>query len=196
MFVRIRSILVLACTIFLTTPVAHAATYTIDRDHSTIGFKIRHLFSKVQGQFNDFAGTIEYEPGIPEAWKVEAVIQAASIDTNVEKRDAHLRSKDFFDTQAFPTITFRSTGVRDATPTTATLDGVLSLHGVEKPVTLDVQIHGVGKDPWGNVRAGFTGTTQITRKEFGLAWNQTLETGQLLVGDEVDLILEIEGIAR
>lgn len=196
MFVRTRSILVLACAIFLTTPAAHAATYTIDRDHSTVGFKIRHLFSRVQGQFNDFAGTIEYEPGTPEAWKAETTIQAASIDTNVEKRDAHLRSKDFFDAQAFPAISFRSTGVRDATPTTAKLDGVLSLHGVEQPVTLDVQIHGVGKDPWGNVRAGFTGTTQITRKDFGLTWNQTLETGQLLVGDEVDLVLDIEGIAQ
>ena len=196
MLVRTCRAATLVSALLALAPAAHAATYTIDRDHSTVGFKIRHLFSNVQGQFNEFSGMIEYEPDKPETWKVEASIQAASIDTNVEKRDAHLRSKDFFDVETHPALTFRSTGVRDATSTTATLDGLLSLHGVERPVTLDVQIHGVGKDPWGNVRAGFTGTTTVNRKDFGLAWNQTLETGQLLVGEEVEIILEVEGIAQ
>lgn len=196
MRVQVRHVLPVLSVLLLLAPAARAATYAIDLDHSTVGFKIRHLFSNVQGQFNDFAGTIDYEPGKPETWKAEATIQAASIDTNVEKRDTHLRSKDFLEVKTFSTLTFRTTGVRDATETSAKLDGILSLHGIEKPVTLDVALHGVGKDPWGNVRAGFTGKTTVNRKDFGLTWNQTLETGQLLVGEEVEITLEVEGIAK
>ncbi len=178
----------------LGAPAAWAATYKIDPQHTTVSFKIRHLFSYVQGTFDQVEGSIVYEPGAPKSWKAEATIQAASINTRVAARDTHLRSKDFFDVERFPTITFRPTEVTEATDQGATLHGTLSIHGVEKPVALDVAIHGVGKDPWGNVRAGFTGTTRINRKEFGLTWNQALETGQLLVGEEVDITLEIEGI--
>ncbi|MBI2884886.1 MAG: YceI family protein [Candidatus Omnitrophica bacterium] len=173
-----------------------AATYAIDPDHSTVSFKIRHLFSKVGGQFRAVEGTVEYEPDHPEQWKAAATIQADSIDTRVEQRDKHLRSKDFFDVEQYPVITFRSTEVTDATATNAKLHGVLALHGVEQPVVLDLTIHGVGKDPWGNVRAGFSASTMINRKDFGLTWNQTLETGQLLVGEEVEISLEIEGIVK
>jgi polyisoprenoid-binding protein YceI len=172
---------------------ASAATYEIDRDHTTVGFKIRHLFSNVRGTFNDFAGTIEYEPGKPETWKVEAVIQSASIDTGVEKRDTHLKTADFFDVEKFPTLTFKSTKVSPVTDTTAKLEGLLTLHGIEKPVILDLEIHGVGKDPWGNVKSGFTATTQINRRDFGLTWNQAVEAGQLLVGEEVEITIEVEG---
>lgn len=135
-------------------------------------------------------------PGQPEQWKAEATIQAASIDTRVQDRDNHLRSKDFFDVEHYPTMTFKSTGVTDATTSSAKLHGLLSLHGVEEPVTLDVQIHGVAKDPWGKVRSGVTATTTLNRKEFGLTWNKVLETGQLLVGEDVEIVLEIEGIAQ
>ena len=186
----------LAFTLLAGPRAAGAATYTIDKDYSTVGFSIRHLFSKVGGSFNDFAGTFTYVPGQPEQWTAEATIQAASIDTNQAKRDAHLRSPDFFDVEPHPVITFKSAKVTDATPTSAKLHGELTMHGVTKPVVLDVVIHGEGKDPWGNVRAGFTGTTQVNRKDFGLTWNQTLETGQLLVGEEVDITLEMEGIAQ
>ena len=175
---------------------AWAATYAIDKDHTTIGFKIRHLFSKVEGRFDDFQGTIEYEPGTPDMWKTEAVIQAASINTHVAQRDKHLRSKDFFDAEQYPTMTFKSTGVKNATAEGGQMEGLLSIHGVERPVTLSLQIHGAGKDPWGNVRAGFTATTRINRKDFGLTWNEVIEGGQLLVGDEVDITLEVEGIAK
>lgn len=175
---------------------AWAATYQIDKDHSTVGFKIRHLFSNVQGHFRDFSGTVDYEPGKPESWKTEAVIQAGSIDTNQDKRDHHLRSPDFFDVEKYPTLTFKSTGIKDATAGSAKVEGLLSIHGVEKPVVLNVDIHGAGKDPWGNVRAGFTGTVKINRKDFGLTWNQAVETGQLLVGDEVEITLEIEGLLK
>ena len=191
---RRRIAVVLAVGLWVSAPAVQAATYTIDPDHSTVSFKIRHLFSKVEGLFRTFEGTVEYEPGHPEQWKAQATIQAASMDTRVEQRDKHLRSKDFFDVEQYPTITFRSTEITDATPTTAKLHGLLTIHGVEKPAVLDLTIHGVGKDPWGNVRAGFSASTMINRKDFGLTWNQTLETGQLLVGEEVDITLEIEGI--
>jgi polyisoprenoid-binding protein YceI len=129
-------------------------------------------------------------------WAAAATIDAASIDTNVEKRDAHLRSKDFFETDKYPTLTFKSTGARDLAGNTAKVDGILSLHGVEKPVTLDVEIHGEGADPWGNTRLGLTATTKINRKDFGLGWNEVLESGQLLVGEEIEIVLEIEGLKQ
>src|SRR3989344_8574923 len=175
---------------------AQAATYKVDPDHSTVSFKIRHLFSNVQGTFNKFEGTIDYEPWKPDTWKTSGTIDAASINTNVEQRDKHLRSTDFFEVEKYPTLVFKSGAVKEAAATTAKLEGVLTMHGVEKPVVLDVAIHGVGKDPWGNVRAGFTATTKINRKEFGLNWNETLETGQLLVGEEVMITIEAEGILQ
>ena len=171
-----------------------AATYKIDSDHTTVGFKIHHLLSYVQGRFNQFEGTFDYDPEKPDTWKVEATIQAASIDTNVAQRDKHLRSADFFDVEKIPTLHFKSTEVTDVTPTSAKLHGLLTIHGVEKPVVLDLEIHGVLQDPWGNVKAGFTATTKINRKDFGLTWNKALEAGQFLVGEEVLITLDIEGI--
>lgn len=175
---------------------AAAATYAIDNDHTTVGFRIRHLFSYVRGQFNEFSGEFVYDPDHPETWKAAATIQAASIDTNVEQRDKHLRSKDFFDVEKFPVITFESTKVTGITPASAKVEGLLTIHGVQKPVALDLQIHGVANDPWGNTRSGLTATVTINRKDFGLTWNETLETGQLLVGEEVEIVLEVEGIAQ
>jgi polyisoprenoid-binding protein YceI len=175
------------------TPV-WAATYTIDPDHTTVTFKIRHLLSYVRGTFNAFEGAIEYDPGQPEQWKTQATIQAASIDTRVEQRDKHLRSADFFDVAQFPTMTFTSTKVTDVKDRMTQLHGLLTIHGVQKPVVLDLEIHGVAKDPWGNVRSGFTATTTVNRKDFGLTWNQVLETGQVLVGEEVEITLDVEGI--
>lgn len=181
---------------FLFGTLAFAETYKIDDTHTTVGFKIRHLFSNIQGRFDKFEGTIEYDPKNPSAWKTNATVQAASINTNVESRDKHLRTADFFDVEKFPVITFKSTEVVNATEKSAQLKGDLTIHGVTKPVTLDLQILGVGKDPWGNVRAGFTATTKINRKDFGLTWNETLETGGVLVGEEVDITLDVEGIQQ
>jgi polyisoprenoid-binding protein YceI len=175
---------------------AWATSYRVDKDHTTVGFKIRHLFAKVAGTFDQFEGAFVYVPGQPEQWTVNATIQTASINTRVEPRDKHLRSKDFFDVETYPTMTFRSTGVTDVTPTSAKLHGLLTIRGAEKPVVLDLAIHGEGKDPWGNVRCGFTATTTINRKEFGIAWNEVVEAGQLLVGEEVEVNLEVEGIAQ
>lgn len=187
---------VIAATWLCGASPASATTYQIDKDHSAVTFKIRHLFSKVQGSFDDFAGSFDHEPGQPDQWKAEAVIQAASINTRHEGRDKHLRSADFFDVEKYPTITFRSTKVTDAAETSAKLHGMLTMHGVEKLVVLDLAIHGVGKDPWGNIRSGFTGTTTINRKEFGIVWNQALETGEVLLGDDVEITIEIEGLVK
>ncbi len=191
-----RKFLGILLAVFFPASPAFAATYQIDPDHSTVNFKIRHLLSNVRGSFDQFEGKFDYEPGKPESWSAEATIQATSINTNVKQRDDHLRSGDFFEVAKYPTLTFKSEKVTDATETTAKLHGVLSLHGVEKPVVLDLEIHGVANDPWGNTRAGFTATTKINRKDFGLAWNQALEKGQLLVGEDVEITLEVEGLLQ
>ncbi len=190
-----RSFLILAVALFLSQPV-WAAAYKVDTDHTSVSFKIRHILSYVQGNFNQFEGSFDYEPGKPETWKAEGTIQAASIDTNVEKRDAHLRTADFFDVEKFPVITFKTTGVKEASENTAKVDAVITIHGVERPIALDVEIYGVAKDPWGNTRASFTATTTINRKDFGLTWNKTLEAGQVLVGEEVKITLEVEGVLQ
>lgn len=175
---------------------ASAASYKVDADHTTVAFQVRHLFTNVQGRFDRFEGTIEFDPAKPEATKVEGTIDAASINTNVEQRDKHLRSDDFFDVEKFPKISFVSTGTAaiDASKKSGKLQGKLTIRGVEKPVTLDVTYLGAGKDPWGNQRAGFSAHTTIDRKDFGLAWNETLESGGLLVGDEVKISIDAEGI--
>ncbi len=183
-------------TFVIGTQPTWAAVYNLDADHTTVSFKIRHLFSYVRGTFNQFEGTFEYEPAKPDTWKANATLQAASIDTRVEKRDNHLRSKDFFEVDKFPMITFVSTQVTDVAPAGAKLHGNLTIHGVTKPVVMDLAVHGVGKDPWGNVRAGFTATTTINRKDFGLTWNQALEAGKFLVGDEVEITIEVEGLLK
>lgn len=173
-----------------------AATYVLDQEHTTVSFKIRHLISWVEGSFTEFQGSFVYDPENPGVWEAEAVIQAESIDTHVANRDKHLRSADFFDVEKYPTITFKSTGVAEVTPSNAKLNGLLTIHGVEKPVTLDVEIHGVAKDPWGNTLAGFTATTTVNRKDFGLNWNEVVETGQLLVGEEVKIQIEASGMLQ
>lgn len=193
---RHRMLVLLAGSLLVHIPAAWATTYTIDHDHTTIAFKIRHLFSKVEGTFNEFEGTFDYVPGHPEQWKTSATIKADSLNTRVAERDNHLRSKDFFDVTTYPSLTFTSTQVTDVTPTGAKLHGRLTIHGVEKPIVLDLEIHGEGKDPWGNIRSGFTATTRLNRTEFGIVWNKALETGQLLIGDDVDVTLEVEGLAK
>ena len=173
-----------------------AATYKIDTDHTAVSFKIRHILSYVQGHFKQFEGSFDYDPEKSKTWKANATIQTASIDTNVEPRDKHLRSADFFDVEKYPTVTFKSTGVTDVTPTSAKLNGLLTIHGVEKPVVLNLEILGVVKDPWGNTIASFTATTKVNRKDFGLNWNKVLETGQFLVGEEVEITLEVAGLLQ
>ncbi len=173
-----------------------AATYKVDPHHTTVGFKIRHLFSWVHGTFNEFEGTIEYEPAKPESWSASGTIQAASIDTRVAPRDKHLRSGDFFDVEKYPTIDFRTTRIDDVGANKAKLHGFLTIHGVEKEVELDVEVLGIANDPWGNTVAGFSATTTFDRRDFGLTWNETLETGSVLVGNEVQITLDISALLQ
>jgi polyisoprenoid-binding protein YceI len=172
-------------------------TYEIDPQHSGVTFRVQHLvISKVTGHFDKFSGSIEYEKGKPKTWKADAAIDAASINTNVEARDKHLRSADFLDVEKFPQIAFKSTKVVAGKGETARLYGDLTIHGVTKPVVLALEIGGTAKDPWGNDRLGATATTKISRKDFGLTWNKALETGGVMVGDELEITLEVEGIAK
>jgi polyisoprenoid-binding protein YceI len=176
--------------------VAQAAEFSIDPAHSNVGFTVRHIVSHVKGQFNEFSGNFSYDPKTPEKSSVEAVIQTKSINTNVDKRDAHLRSPDFFDVEKFPTMTFKSTSVKSTGPGKLEITGMLTLHGVSKPVILSVEGGDVAKDPWGGTRTGFTASTTINRKDFGMVWNQKLDNGGLLVGDDVQIGLEIEGVQK
>jgi polyisoprenoid-binding protein YceI len=172
-----------------------AKMFTVDTDHTGVTFRVRHLFTKVNGRFDKFSGTIDFDPAKPEQAKVEGTIDVSSINTNVEKRDNHLRSKDFFNVEKFPTITFKSTSVSDidSANKTGKLHGDLTIHGVTKPVVLNVAFLGEASDPWGNKKGGFNATTTINRKDFGLNWNETLETGGVLVGEEVEIEISAEG---
>ena len=191
---KLRKFFGLFFILMLASQVSWAEAYKVDKDHTSVSFKIRHLFSNVQGSLRDFEGTVEYDPEKPENSSAVGTIQAASIDTNVPERDKHLKSKDFFDVEQFPVIAFKTTKVTAVTKESAKVEGELTIHGITKPVVLDVQIHGAGADPWGNVRAGFTATTKINRKDFGIVWNQVLDKGQLMVGDEVIITIELEAI--
>lgn len=185
----------LACAA-VAAPVA-AATFAIDRAHSSVDFKVKHMMvSNVKGGFDDFAGTVEYDPADPKSWKVEAVIQAASIDTGVQKRDDHLRSADFFDVATFPTLAFKSTGVKAGADGTFLLTGDLTMHGVTKPITLALEVNGMVKDPQGNTRVGFSASGKLNRSDYGLTWNKTMETGGVLVGDDVALTIEVEAAQK
>ena len=169
-----------------------SGTWNIDPSHSAVEFSVRHLVGKVRGQFKSFSGTIEVgEDAL--ASRVEANIDLASVDTGDEKRDAHLRSPDFFDVGNNPSMTFRSTEVR-ADGDGYTVVGDLSLKGVNRSVELNLEFNGISPDPWGGLRAGFTATTELSRKEFGLEWNMALEAGGFMVGDKVKVTLEIEAV--
>ncbi|HXU71253.1 MAG TPA: YceI family protein [Polyangia bacterium] len=170
------------------------ATWTFDNSHSNIGFSVRHLMiSKVRGHFNKWSGTFDYDPANPRAAKIEVHIDAASIDTREEKRDAHLRSPDFFDVEHHPELVFKSTSV-EGDGEELLLAGDLTIHGVTKPVQLKVESLGTTKDPWGGERAGFSASLSISRKDFGLHWNVALETGGVVVGDKIEIAIEIEAV--
>ena len=174
---------------------AHAANWKVDGSHTTVGFSVSHIFTSVQGRFDRFDGTVVFDLENPESAIVRATVEAASINTNNTKRDKHLRSDDFFDVEKYPTLSFESTGgVTDMQENRGKLAGNLTIHGVTKPVVFDVTFLGQGKDPWGNVRAGFAASVKINRKDYGLGWNQVLETGGLLVGEEVEIRIDVEGI--
>ncbi len=172
--------------------VAAADIYNIDTAHSTIGFDIKHLMvGTTSGSFNDYQGTIEYDPANVAATKIDATIQAASIDTRNADRDNHLRSADFFDTANYAVITFKSTKV-EASGDGYVITGDLTMHGVTKEISIPVSIGGPVQSPFGSWAIGISGKTKINRQDFGIAWNKTLDQGGVVVGDEVVVIVNVE----
>ncbi len=170
-------------------------TWNIDTSHSGVHFSVRHMvIAKVRGSFDRFRGTLELDEGNSEASKVTVRIEAASIDTREEKRDAHLRSADFFDVEKYPELAFVSTNVEALGGDRYRVTGDLTIHGVTREVVLDAESLGAGKDPWGNDRIAFQAQTSIRRRDFGLTWNQALETGGVLVGDEVEISLDVQAV--
>jgi polyisoprenoid-binding protein YceI len=167
-----------------------AGTWTIDPSHSEVGFTVRHLMSKVRGQFEKFEGTLTTGSDVAET-KASATIDLNSINTRDEQRDGHLRSADFFDVENTGPMTFDSLSFDGETAT-----GNLTIKGVSKPVELDVDFLGVETDPWGGQRIGFEATTEINRKDFGIDFNIPLDGGKFLVGDKVQINLEIQAVLQ
>jgi polyisoprenoid-binding protein YceI len=178
------------------TPDTLTGTWAIDPAHSRIGFSARHaMVATVHGSFGDAAGVLRLDGEDPTRSSAEVTIQAASIDTGVADRDAHLRSADFLDVETFPTLVFRSTGVRPDGEDYV-MSGELTIRGKTRLVELTIEVEGTATDPFGNLRVGFEGHTVISRKDFGLTWNVALETGGFLVGDKVKISLDISAIRQ
>jgi polyisoprenoid-binding protein YceI len=174
-------------------PTSAVTQWRIDPTHSNVEFAVKHLMiSTVRGRFTEVDGTVQHDDAEPSNSRVEVSIKAASIDTRTADRDTHLRSADFLDVEHFPEITFRSTRVERPGTGRLHVSGDLTIHGVTRPVVLNVTEEGRGKDPWGGERMGFAGTATIDRREFGLVWNQALEHGGWAVGHEVKISLDAE----
>jgi polyisoprenoid-binding protein YceI len=173
------------------------ATWKIDTAHSAIHFSVRHMVvSRTRGRFTRWSGQIEFDPDQPLKSRVEVSIDPDSIDTADPQRDAHLRSADFFEVAKHPQASFRSTQIEDLGGDRYRVLGDLTVHGVSQPVILDAVFEGSARDPWGGERAGFSASASIDRREFGLGWNKLLETGGVLVGEKVELQLEIEAVKQ
>ncbi|MCB0710748.1 MAG: YceI family protein [Ignavibacteriae bacterium] len=171
------------------------STWHVDTSHSQVGFKVRHLgFSKVKGTFQDFNVVVHFDGTDLASLETEVTIQAASIDTGNSDRDNHLRSGDFFEAETFPTLEFKSRSVTPHGEDEFDMEGDLTIHGVTKSVVLKGEFHGHATDPWGNQRVAFEARTRINRKDFDLTWNQVLETGGLLVSEEVEITVDIQAV--
>jgi polyisoprenoid-binding protein YceI len=176
---------------------ARAETWNIDPVHTTVEFSVRHMMvSNVKGQFEKVSGTIAANGNDPNSVQINAVIDATSINTRVEKRDAHLKSAAFLEVDKYPIITFKSSKVEPDGANKWKVTGDLTLHGVTKPVVLEVETSAPVKDPSGKTRAGASATTKIDRKDFGVVWNKPMETGGVLVGDEVSIAIEVEAVQQ
>ncbi len=175
---------------------ALAANYSVDAPHTQIHFTVPHLVAfKVRGTFTDFNATLEADAAAKKLTSVAATVKAVSIDTRNDQRDNHLRSADFFDVTKYPELTFKSTDIKGSGDN-ITVIGDLTIKGITKEIVLTGNFAGTAVDPWGNERAGFEATGEIDRKDFGLTWNQALETGGVLVGDKITIGLEIEAVKQ
>jgi polyisoprenoid-binding protein YceI len=171
--------------------------WEIDSSHSSVHFSVRHLvIAKVRGSFARWSGTVQVPDGDLSQATVAVTIDASSIDTSVADRDAHLKSPDFFDVAQYPELRFVGKRVQPRSANEIDVVGDLTVKGITREVVLRVEQHGQAKDPWGNVRSAFTATTSIDRKDFGLTWNQVLETGGVMVGDRVEIEAEIEAVKQ
>jgi len=193
---RIFPAALLALAVSASLALAAPARYTVDVPHSEIGFDIRHFFSKVHGRFNTFRGAIVFDEKTPANISVDAPADSKTIWTDNDKRDAHLRSADFFAADSFPTLSFKSTKVTAAGDKKFKIAGNLTMRGVTRPVVFDAEFLGagavgVGGQSWGG-KAGFTATTVINRQDFGIKWNKALDNGGLMLDDNVTLVLNIE----
>jgi polyisoprenoid-binding protein YceI len=187
-----KQLAVILAGLALAAPAFAADTYTFDKSHSSVGFQVRHIFTNVSGRFTDYSGTIQVDRAKPESSSVEFTIQATSIDTSEPKRDGHLRTADFFDVANHPTITFKSTSMKPNGKDSYFVTGDFTMHGVTKQITLPVTVLGEGKDPMGNEKMGLETSITLNRKDYGLNWNRALETGGVLVGEEVKVQISIE----
>jgi polyisoprenoid-binding protein YceI len=178
----------------LTPPQTTTTTWNLDPVHSVAEFKVKHMMiSNVKGQFTGITGVLTLNENEIAGSRVEATIDASTINTREAQRDAHLKSADFFDVERFPTLSFRSTEVKRTGDDELAVTGDLTIHGVTRQVTFQVEgPTAAGKDPWGNTRVGLSASTKINRKDFGLMWNTTLETGGILVGEDVTITLDLE----
>ena len=174
------------------------STYQIDTAHSSAQFKVRHMMiANVKGEFDKVSGTVNFDPANPTASTVEASIDVSTISTRDEQRDGHLKSADFLDVEKYPTITFKSKKVTAISGDSFNVVGDLTIRDVTKEVTLNVEeLTGEAKDPWGNMRRGATAKTRVNRKDFGMSFNVALEAGGFLVGEDVDLTIDVEMIRQ
>ncbi|HEX5169604.1 MAG TPA: YceI family protein [Cyclobacteriaceae bacterium] len=172
-----------------------ATKWTLDPTHSELVFKVKHLMiTNVKGEFRKFSAEIDGDDFTKSP--ISVTIDAASIFTNEDQRDGHLKSADFFDVENYPTVTFKSTSLKQVDDDDYTLKGILTIRDVSKEIELDVEFGGVNKDPWGNEKAGFSIKGKINRKDFGLNWNAALETGGVLVSEEVKITAEVQFVKR
>ena len=171
--------------------------FAVDKAHSNTEFSIRHLVGRVTGKFSDFAGSVDIDRANPAASSVEFTIKAASIDTGNENRDKDLRGANFFEVDKFPEITFKSTSIKPSGKKDVyDVTGTFTMHGVSKTITLPVEFIGFIKDPYGNERAGFGLRTTVNRKDYGITWNKALDNGGALLGDDVDITINLEAVKK
>lgn len=182
--------------LLLALPAVAQDVYKIDAAHSEVAFKVRHILSKTPGRFSKFEGVISVNAKEMAKSTVDVTIDAKSISTDNPNRDQHLNSPDFFDTAKFPTLTFKSTAVADKGNGQLEVTGDFTMHGVTKRIVVPVVALGATKDPWGNVRGGWEASFKVNRKDYGIVWNKVLDNGSGMLGDEVEISLNFEGVKQ
>jgi len=198
---RTRAALLAALTAMTTTLAlgapawAETHTYQIDPDHTDVGFTVRHMFTNLHGRFDSFSGAFDLDPTTGAVTAAKGVAETKSVDTRNEKRDGHLKSPDFFDAEKFPALTFTGK-VFKKTADGTDITGDLTMRGVTKAVTFKAKFLGAAKDPFGNTRASLSATTRVNRQDFGIKFNKVLDNGGLMIGDDVDIELEVEAIQK